>query len=162
MTIQELREQLKLDIGDAANTLFKEGELNYGNDYLERCIRKSLPYINRDLETDYVFNGSNLSPEPSDEHKEILLLKAHAFVCSLMRSITANNFSFTSGDKKVDKTKQPEFWKEQEKALLARYKEWIKRINPENSDLFDENILVVSNVTPKIYETGSEEREETD
>jgi len=162
MTIQELRDQLKLDIGDAANNLFKEGELNYGNDYLERCIQKSIPHINRDLETDYVFDDSNISPKPSDEHKEILLLRAHAFVCSLMRSITANNFSFTSGDKKVDKTKQPEFWKEQEKALLARYKEWIKGINPENSDLFDENVLVVGNVTPKIYETGSEEREETD
>ena len=77
-----------------------------------------------------------------------------------MRSITANNYSFTSADKKVDKTKQPEFWKEQEEALLTRYKEWVKEIKPENSALFDEDILAVGNITPEIYEIATVEREE--
>ncbi len=160
MTLQELRDDLKLDIGDAAGILFKEGELNYGNDYLDRCIRKSIPYINRDLGTGYAFVDDSLSPDPPGEHKEALLLRSHAFLCSLMRSITANNYSFTSADKKVDKTKQPEFWKEQEEALLARYKEWVKSIKPENMDLLDENILHPGNLTPQIYEIESEEREE--
>ncbi len=160
MTLQELRDDLKLDIGDAAGILFKEGELNYGNDYLDRCIRKSIPYINRDLGTGYAFVDDNLSPDLTDDHKEALLLRSHAFVCSLMRSITANNYSFTTVDGKVDKTKQPEFWKAQEKALLARYKEWVKSIKPENSTLFDEDILAVGNITPGIYEIATVEREE--
>ena len=77
-----------------------------------------------------------------------------------MRTKTAENFVFSSADKKVDKTKQPEFWKEQEQSLLVRYREWVKEIKPENSALFDEDILAVGNITPGIYEIATEEREE--
>jgi len=40
-----------------------------------------------------------------------------------MRAQTANAFAFSSGDKRVDKTKQPEHWAGLEEGLKAVYKQ---------------------------------------
>jgi hypothetical protein len=71
-----------------------------------------------------------------------------------MRTKTATNFSFSSGDKKVDKTKQPEFWKGQEEALMTRYKKKVLAINPD-SDMND-NFIKVGSLKPLMYEIGSD------
>ncbi len=149
MNLTDLVIDLKLDLGN-------EGLL--GDEYLTRCIKKAFPDINRDIETAFLIENDVLSPDPSDEHKEFLLLRAHIHVCSLMRTKTAENFVFSSADKKVDKTKQPEFWKGQEEALLERYKKKVKAINPGNSS-FDDDVLAVGGVTPLIYEIETEEED---
>ena len=149
MTIEELLADLRLDLGDTGGELLAD-------DYLKRCIFKAIPIINSDIKTDYIVSGEAVSPAPEDVHRELLLLRAQAFACSLMRSITAGNFSFSSGDKKVDKTRQPEFWKEQEEALLARYKERVRAINPDNTAL-DDSLLATGSLTPLIYEIETEE-----
>jgi len=152
VNIWGLLADLRLDMGDADEALL-------GDDYLRRCILRSITAINGDIDTDYAVDNDTLSPTPTDEHRELLLLRSQAYACSLMRSITANNFSFSSGDKKVDKTKQPEFWKEQEEALLTRYKERVRAINPDNTAL-DDSLLNTGGLTPLIYEIGTVDREE--
>ncbi len=151
MNIWEMLPDLRLDMGDADETLL-------GDDYLRRCILKAVPVINKDIVTSYAVASDIISPVPANDHRELLLLRSQAFACSLMRSITANNFSFTSGDKKIDKTKQPQFWKEQEEALLARYKEQVRAINPDNQAA-DDSILTPGSLTPLLYELESEEDE---
>jgi len=149
VNVWELLADLRLDLGDTDEELL-------GDDYLRRCILKAVPVINSDISTDYAVSNDVISPALANNHRELLLLRSQAFACSLMRSITANNFSFSSGDKKVDKTKQPEFWKEQEEALLARYKEQVRAINPDNQAL-DDSLLTTGSLTPLIYEIESEE-----
>jgi hypothetical protein len=149
VTIEELLTDLRLDLGDSGGELLND-------DYLKRCILKAIPIINSDINTDYIVSGDALFPAPEDVHRELVLLRSQAFACSLMRSITANNFSFSSGNKKVDKTKQPEFWKEQEETLLVRYKARVRTINPDNTTL-DDSILATGSLTPLIYEIESEE-----
>ena len=151
MNVWELLADLRLDLGDVDETLL-------GDDYLRRCILKAVPAINKDIVTSYAVASDIISPALENDHRELLLLRSQAFVCSLMRSITANNFSFTSGDKKIDKTKQPQFWKEQEEALLNRYKEQVRAINPDNQT-GDDSILTPGSLTPLLYELESEENE---
>ncbi len=149
MNVWELLPDLRLDLGDADETLLAD-------DSLRRCILKAIPVINKDINTTYAVASDIISPVPANDHRELLLLRSQAFACSLMRSITANNFSFSSGDKKIDKTKQTEFWKEQEEALLVRYRERVRTINPDNTAL-DDGLLATGSLTPLIYEIETEE-----
>jgi hypothetical protein len=50
-------------------------------------------------------------------NKLVIMAQIHA--CQVMRSATANAFSFSSGDKRVDKTGQPGHWAKLEADLLA-------------------------------------------
>jgi len=57
---------------------------------------------------------------------------------------TARNFSFSSGDKKVDKTKQPSYWAELGRGYLTQYQQAVSDRNPE----YGGGVPVV---TPLIY-----------
>ena len=93
MTIQELITELRLDYGDPGGDLLSD-------DNVSRAIRRAITFINKDLKTSYSVGDDNvITPDLTERNKELLLLRAHAFVCSMMRSICAQNFSFTSGDK---------------------------------------------------------------
>ena len=71
-----------------------------------------------------------------------------------MRSATANAFSFSSGDKQVDKTGQPGHWAKLEADLLADYRQRIAELLP-NAQIDPESyILTPSGLTPVIYEQG--------
>jgi hypothetical protein len=50
----------------------------------------------------------------------IILANIHA--CQVMRSATANAFSFSSGDKRVDKTGQLGHWAKLEVDLMLMYR----------------------------------------
>ena len=144
MTISEAIALLRTDLGDSS------GELLADNDLL-RALTRAVTVINRDIGRSYAIEGDEIIPDPfSSNEYDLILLRAHAFCCSMLRSAASANFAFSSADKKVDKSMQAKAWGELEKDLLARYREAVSRINPEMND----GLLLVDNITPQIFEVG--------
>ena len=144
MTISEAIALLRVDLGDSS------GDLLSNNDLL-RAITRAVAAVNRDLGRQYAIDGDEIVPDPGAE-SELILLRAHAFCCSMLRSAASANFTFSSADKKVDKSMQAKAWGDLEKDLLARYRESVTRINPEMND----GLLLVDNIVPQIFEVGSD------
>ena len=96
--------------------------------------------------------GGEVVPEPKGETLEMLLLLARIEACRFMRAATANAFSFSSGDKRVDKTSQPEHWAKLEADLTATYRQRLHELRPEAGQ--DNNILTPKSLRPVIYEQG--------
>ena len=134
---------LRTDLGDAA------GELLGDNDVL-RALTRAILAVNRDISRMYSINGEEIVPDLSGDDADLVVLRAHAFCCSMLRSAASANFSFGSGDKRVDKTMQANAWGDLEKDLLARYREAVSRINPALAD----GLLDVGNIRPQIFEVG--------
>jgi len=149
MQTSELVTLLRLDIGDTAGEML-------GDEYLARCVTRAVYALNKDAGTSFAVNGGEVTPDPSGEEQELLLLRAHINVCSLMRSITANAFSFQSGDKHVDKTKQPSFWADLQGDLEKDYKDRVKKTAQDGGVVDDEDsgIMAAPAVRPAIYEQG--------
>jgi len=115
------------------------------DEQLERAINRAVISVNKDLKRSYSVNGDgNLVPDLEDDDREVLLLYALIVVCRMMQAKTARNFSFSSGDKKVDKTKQPSYWAELGRSYLSQYRQAVSERNPE----YGGNIPIV---TPLIY-----------
>jgi len=149
MQTSDLVALLRLDIGDTAGEML-------GDEYLARCVTRAVYALNKDAGTSFAVNGGEVTPDPSGEEQELLLLRAHINVCSLMRSITANAFSFQSGDKHVDKTKQPSFWADLQGDLEKDYKDRVKKTAQDGGVVDDEDsgIMAAPAVRPAIYEQG--------
>ena len=150
MLASDLVALLRLDIGDTAGEML-------GDEYLTRCVTRAVYAVNKDFGASFAVNAGEITPDPTGEQQEYLLLKAHINVCSLMRSITANNFSFQSGDKQVDKTKQPSFWADLLGDLEKDYKERAKSAAPDNGGVVDDpdnGIMAAPAIRPAIYEHG--------
>jgi hypothetical protein len=141
--VSDILALLRTDLGDAA------GELLGDNDVL-RALTRSILAVNRDIGRMYQIAGDDINPDLSGDDADLVVLRAHAFCCSMLRSAASANFSFGSGDKRVDKTMQAQAWGDLEKDLLARYREAVNRINPAPADC----LLDVGNVRPQIFEVG--------
>jgi hypothetical protein len=156
MLTSDLVTLLRLDIGDTAGEML-------GDEYLTRCVTRAVYVLNKDAGTSFAVNSGEVTPDPSGEEQELLLLRAHINVCSLMRSITANAFSFQSGDKHVDKTKQPSFWADLQGDLEKDYKDRVKKAGTDgNGDVVDDpdnGIMTTPSLKPVIYDRGIEEDE---
>ena len=156
MLTSDLVTLLRLDIGDTAGEML-------GDEYLARCVTRAVYVLNKDAGTSFAVSGGEVTPDPSGEDQELLLLRAHINVCSLMRSITANAFSFQSGDKQVDKTKQPSFWADLQGDLEKDYKDRVKKAGTDGSgdvvDDPDNGIMTTPSLKPVIYDRGIEEDE---
>ena len=140
MALSELTQALRLEYHDRdENSPLLEDE------QLERALRRAIVSINKDLKRSYaVDNQSNISPDLEDDDKEVLLLQALTVVCRMMQAKTARNFSFSSGDKKVDKTKQPAYWAELGRSYQAQYSQMVSERNPEYGG-------GIPDVIPQIY-----------
>ena len=146
MTVSEAIALLRTDLGDSSGDLLAE------NDLL-RALTRAVTAVNRDLGREYAIEGDEIIPDPgSGDETDLILLRAHAFCCSMLRSAASANFAFSSADKKVDKSMQAKDWGDLEKDLLARYREAVSRINPEMND----GLLPVENMRPQIFEVGSD------
>ena len=148
-SFSDLTALLRIDLNDA------RGEL-LGDDDLGRALSRAVLAINRDIGRSYevIEDAGSLfvTPDIEGEDSELALLRAHAFCCSMLRSAASANFSFTSADKKVDKSMQAKAWADLEKDLLAKYRETVSRLNPA----MNEGLLPVENLSPQIYEVGSD------
>jgi len=143
MALSDLKSALRLEYHDR-----DENNPLLGDEQLERALRRGIISVNKDLKLQYVIDAEgNFTPELENEDKEVLLLLALTVVCRMMQAKTARNFSFSSGDKKVDKTKQPAYWAQLSNSYQAQYNQAVSARNPEYGSGIPE-------VTPQIYGLG--------
>jgi hypothetical protein len=69
-----------------------------------------------------------------------------------MRAATANAFSFSSGDKRVDKSGQAANWAKLESDLQATYRARLAALRPEMAE--KENYIITPDLRPVICEQG--------
>ena len=140
MALSDLKTELRLEYHDR-----DENSSLLVDEQLERALRRAVVSINKDLKCRFAIdNQGNISPELLDDDKEVLLLSALTVVCRMMQAKTARNFSFSSGDKKVDKTKQPTYWAELGRSYQAQYSQTVSERNPEYGG-------GVPDIIPQIY-----------
>lgn len=141
MPVADLVSLLRTDLADPNSERFSD-------EVLKRCVLKSVFPVARDLTANMSVSNGEVSPEPEGETLELLLLQARIAACQFMRAATANAFSFSSGDKRVDKTSQPEHWAKLEDDLTTLYKQRLSDIKPGAGDDY---ILTPDDVVPVIY-----------
>lgn len=146
MLLTDLIGDLRIDLSDPDASLFQENTL-------ERCVRKAVYKFARDAKLTLTISEDNISPDPEGETRELLLLLGQIHACQVMRSATANAFSFSSGDKKVDKSKQPEHWAKLELDLQSEYDRRLEALNPD-VQINDDNYMITPGLEPVIYEQG--------
>ncbi len=149
MALADLVATLRTDLSDPGGDLFTD-------EVLGRCILKGVYRLARDLDITLSVVDGEVSPEPEGETRELLLLLGQIHACQVMRAATANAFSFSSGDKRVDKSKQPEHWAKLEEDLKAVYKQRLGEIKPGASASPEDYIISPSDLKPVIYEQGSD------
>jgi len=147
VALADLVAVLRTDLSDPQGELFTD-------DVLSRCILKGVYRLARDLELSLSVVNGEVVPEPEEETRELLLLLGQIHACQVMRAQTANAFSFSSGDKRVDKTGQPGHWAKLEADLLADYRQRLTELRPATQLDQEAYILTPSGLTPVIYEQG--------
>ena len=149
MAIADLVATLRTDLADPESALFSD-------EVLQRCIHKGVYRLARDLEISLSVVNGEVVPEPEGDTRELLLVLGQIHACQVMRATTANAFSFSSGDKRVDKTKQPEHWAKLEEDLKAVYKQRLGDIKPGAAASPEDYIITPGGLAPVIYEQGSD------
>ena len=145
MPVSDLISLLRTDLADP-------GAERFSDEVLKRCILKSAFPVGRDTGTQMSVSGGEITPEPQGEMLELLILQAQIAACQFMRAATANAFSFSSGDKRVDKTSQPEHWAKLESDLTTTYHQRLAEIRPES--IADDYIITPKGLAPIAYEQG--------
>jgi len=138
---------LRTDLGDSDATLFDENTLT-------RCLHRAALMLARDLEMVFAIVDGEIVPAPEGVEQELLLLLARIHACEIMRSRTANAFAFSSGDKRVDKSRQPEQWAKLEADLREQYRSRLKEVKPEAALAEDDYFVHPGHIAPVIYEQG--------
>jgi hypothetical protein len=149
VALADLIAELRVDLADPNAELFS-------NEVLGRCIMKGVYQVARDLEVSLAIASGEISPEPQGETLEMLLILGQIHACQIMRAATANAFSFSSGDKSVDKTKQPEHWATLEADLQALYKQRLGEIKPGATTSPEDYIITPGGLAPLIFEQGKD------
>ena len=139
MLLSEVIRALRLEYHDAGTPP------SLDDDQLKRAVAQALSAVKKDAKQTYLLSEDGvISPEPEPEDRELIHLYALAVVCRMMQAQTARGFSFSSGDKRIDKTRQPSYWADLGKGYLDQYRQAILERNPEYG-------LGVPAVTPMIY-----------
>jgi len=136
---------LRIDLANPESALFAD-------DVLQQCIHKGVYRLARDLKISLSVVDDEVVPDPEGETRELLLLLGQIHACQVMRATTANTFSFSSGDKRVDKTKQHEHWTKLKEDLKALYKQRLSEIKPGAAASPEDYIISPSNMKSVIYE----------
>ncbi len=147
MLLTDLIADLRLDLTDSGTALFEEPTL-------ERCVRKAVFRVGKDLQIEYSVLNGEINPTPDDAAQGLMAILALVHACQVMRAATANSFSFSSGDKRVDKTGQPGHWAKLEADLMADYRELLGELRPETQINEESYIITPSNLSPLIYGQG--------
>ena len=138
MALNDVRDKLRLEYDDS------ESPPLLSDDQLDRALARAVTALNLNLERAYTIVSDDFQPGLDSDDEEVLLTQAMITVCAMMQSKTARNFSFSSGDKKIDKTKQPDYWAKLGQSYETRYKQMVSERNPAYGS--DTEIL-----TPQIY-----------
>jgi hypothetical protein len=138
---------LRTDLGDEDAALFDETTLT-------RCLHRAALVLGRDLDIAFAIQAGEIVPAPEGVERELLLLLARIHACEVMRSRTSNAFAFSSGDKRVDKSKQPEHWAKLEADLRALYRSRLKEVKPDAALVEDDYFVKPGHIAPVVYEQG--------
>lgn len=139
MQLTELLHALRLEYHDADTPPQLEDE------QLQRTVSQALVALKKDVKQVYTLNGEGvISPALDPEDRELLVAYALVVICRMMQAKTARGFSFSSGDKRIDKTRQPAYWAELGRGYLDQYRQGVAERNPEYG-------LGVPAVTPMLY-----------
>ena len=149
MALSDLVLTLRTDLSDPGGQLFTD-------EVLGRCILKGVYRLARDLEVSLSVVNGEVVPDPDGETRELLLILGQIHACQVMRAATASAFSFSSGDKRVDKTKQPSHWASLEEDLKAVYKQRLGEIKPGAAVDPEDYILGPFDMRPAIFEQGKD------
>ena len=145
MALSDLIKALRTDLSDPQGDLFSD-------EVLSRCLLRSVFPLLRDLGQTFAIVGSEIEPEPQWEAREMLLLLAQISACQMMRAATANAFSFSSGDKQVNKSCQSANWAKLEDDLQATYRARLAALRPDVAT--SENYIITPDLQPVICEQG--------
>jgi hypothetical protein len=146
VAVPEIVATLRLDLADLSATLFTD-------EVLRRCVLKGVGRVASDLKIALRIAGFEIEPEPGSDAVELLAILGQIHACQHMRAATANSFSFSSADKRVDKTRQPEHWAALEESLWATYRARLKELAP--GAVPDDYLLTPSGLKPVVYEQGA-------
>ena len=139
MLLSELIRGLRLEYHDAGTPP------SLDDDQLKRAVSQSLAAVKKDVKQTYLITDEGaITPSPEPEDRELIHSYALAVVCRMMQAQTARGFSFSSGDKRIDKTRQPSYWAELGRGYLDQYRQTVQERNPEFG-------LGVPAVTPMLY-----------
>jgi len=142
-------EELVADI--VADFTDEEGEPLVALEYAERAAERALPLVSVDLDVLYQLDDGEVFPVMPGDHRELWLLKAKILVCRFLRAQSASRVSFSSGDKKMDRSKEAANWAALEKDLAGEYASRVKKINPAADDS-----VLSPNTRPLVYTRGSQ------
>ena len=148
MTVSSLITELKLQIDDAAD------EPLLSLEQYSSIVTRAVAKVNSILGMNYVISDDEITPDLLPDSQELLTVQSLVFIAETMRAKVAKSFSFKSGDKTIDKTKQPSFWADLHKDYLSRLHTLTKRLAPH---LDDESGLLSSTKfpIPEVYEVSS-------
>ena len=118
--------------------------------YVRRQAERALPVVSVDLADNYLLDDDNVSPVMADNIREVWAIRTKIMVCRHLRAQASSRVSFSSGDKKVDRSKEAANWAALEKDLRAEYASRVKRINPAADET-----LITLEAYPVIFERGS-------
>ena len=140
--LQELIDDLKISYGQPVDDATAR-----------RSTMQSITFVNSDLGTNYQVSGSQpneiVDPDLVGVDRELVLLRAQAYLTRINRTANASSVTFKSADKSVSRSATG--WQNLERDLLAEYWRIIASINPDKA----EGVLVVNDNT-EIYKQGWE------
>ena len=128
----------------------EEGDFLAPDIYVQRQAERALPVISADLAVAYRLDGDNILPDMPGDHREVWALRTKILVCRYLRAQAASRVSFSSGDKRMDRSKEATNWAALEKDLTTEYASRVKRINP----VADETLITLD-AYPLVFERGS-------
>jgi len=148
MMLDELVQDILADFTD------EEGDPLVASEYAERAAERALPLVASDLDVPYQLAEGEVDPEMPGSHRELWVLKTKILVCRFLRAQSASRVSFSSGDKRMDRSKEASNWAALEKDLAAEYSAKVSKLNPAA----DESVMSPG-VRPRVYSRGSEVEE---
>lgn len=143
MLIIDLIPLLRQDLADPDSERFS-------NAVLARCLERGVFRLSRDLRIALTVTSGEISPNPTTEQSDLILLLGQINACQIMRAATANSHQFRSGDKESDKTSIPRQWANLEDSLTERYRESVSLMAPAIAD----RTILRPGAIGSVYEQG--------
>ena len=119
--------------------------------YVRRQAERALPIVSGDVRIAYLLSGDEILPDMPAGHRELWALQTKILVCRHLRAQAASRVSFSSGDKRMDRSREASNWADLEKAFADEYAQRVRRVNPAA----DGSVLRID-VYPVVYEAGGE------
>lgn len=128
----------------------EEGEPLVSDAYIRRQAERALPVLSADLGAEYELNEDDVVPQMPLDVREVWIIRTKILLCRHLRAQASSRVSFSSGDKKMDRSREAANWAALQKDLTEEYAAGIKRLNP----LADETLIQLE-AHPLIFKRGS-------